>query len=282
MWVVSIFAHLFSDTGYSTLLRHAAFGKKYDSLFLAAVLATGVALPGIPGIFIAHVDLTRLETRQILLYIAAVAVTMVFHFANANALKNTEASIFAFLYNFRIGFATVLGILFLAEAVHPLRIAGGALVFAAGFLLMGRSGVKRVGVLWSMLVALMFSVMVAIEKVLIAEIGFADYMFSKTLITAGLLWLVVFIGKRPVSMDLFRRREIIGMLIFRCVSAYGLMYAIALGALVSVATYISSLSCITTSIAGIIFLKEKESLSKKVVSGIVAFAGITLIFLAMR
>ena len=282
MWTIPLLAHLISNTGYNTLLRHAAFGKRIDSLFLAAVLSTAVALPAIPGIFIAKVDLSGLDTKQILLFITSLAVATVFHIANTKALEHAEASVFAFLYNLRIGIVTALSILFLAETAEPLRMIGGALVFVAGFFIIGSSGTNRAGVFWSVLAALLISSLNSIEKALITEIGWATYMFPVTLINMGILWFIVFAGKRPVSVQLFRERSTIGLLICRCISAHGFTLALALGALVSVATYVSALTCITTSVAGVIFLKEKDSLARKSIAGVIAFAGITLIYLAMR
>ena len=264
------------------MLRHAAFGKKIDSLFLAAVLATAIALPAMPGMFIAKVDWSMLDTRQMVLFVLNIGAGTAFHVANTKALEHTEASMFAFLYNFRIGIVTVMSILFLAETMQPLRIAGGALVFVAGFFIIGSAGAGRKGVFWSVLTAACISVMNLIEKTLISEIGWASFTFPTVLINMGILWLVVFAGRRPVSKELFLERSTVGLLIFRCISAHGFMLSLALGSLVSVATYVSALTCITTSVAGVIFLRERDSLAKKAIAGAIAFAGITLIYLGMR
>ena len=96
------------------------------------------------------------------------------------------------------------------------------------------------------------------------------------------LWTVMLIRKKPVPPEIFRERSMAGLLVFRCISAYGFTLALAFGALVSVATYISALTCIATAAAGIIFLKEKDSLLKKTIAGAIAVAGAKLIFFAMR
>jgi len=272
-----LFTHLFGNTGYNIMLRHAAFGKKTDSIFLAAVLSTAIAVPAIPGMFIAKVDLRGLDARETILFIAAVALIALFHIANSKALEYTEASIFAFLYNFRIGIVTVLGIIFLAETTQPLNIMGGALVFIAGFLLIGQRGASRKGVLWSMLAAVLISLMNLVDKILITEIGWARYMFASAIFIMCLLWVIVIASKRPVSAELFKEPTTKWLLIFRAVSAYSFTLALGFGALLSISTYISALTCITSAIAGIIFLKERDSLLKKTIAGVIAFAGITFI-----
>ena len=280
VWIVTLFVHLFSNTGYNTVLRHSVADRKVNSIFLSTIMATSVAIPAAVGIFVVKIDWSVFDAHVLLLYSASITLVVFFHICNAKALEYTEASIFSFLYNFRIGIATLLGIWLLSESVIPLKIIGGAFVFISGFILMGRSTTQPPGVMFSLLSAVAISLMNAIEKYLIPLIGFPAFMFPSTIIIAGLMWIIVIAGKYPVDKSFVKSGELKILMVFRAVSAYAFTYSFSLGALLSVATYISSLNCVTTPIAGIIFLREKDKLAKKAAAGLISLAGVTLILLA--
>ena len=279
MWIATLLAHLFGNTGYNTILRHAASDRKRDPLFLAAVMSMAIAAPAVVGIFIVKIDWLLFTPHNLLVYAGCIAMLMLFHFLNAKALEETEASVFAFIYNFRIGFATLFGIWFFGEGVVPIRFVGGGLVFVAGMILMGRSTASPKGIFFSILTAIAIAVLNVFEKYLIIHVGYFGYAFPSALIVMGFLWLVVLAGRRPVDKAFFKTRECGGLMVARCISAYGFTLALGFGALLSVATYISALTCVITPIAAVVFLKEKDSLKKKTIAGIVALAGVTLIFL---
>ena len=89
--------HLFCNTGYNTVLRHAAADRRTDPIFLAAVMSTAIAAPAAIGIFIAKIDWSLYTPRILALYAASIATTLLFHIGNSKALENTEASVFSFL-----------------------------------------------------------------------------------------------------------------------------------------------------------------------------------------
>lgn len=283
MWLVFLLAHLFGTTGYNTALRHATAGKKLDPIFLSAIMSTAIAAPAIFGVCIAEIDWRAiLDMRVLPFYLIVVISQLFFHIVNTNALELMEASVFSCIFNFRLGIATLFGIWFLSEPVIPLRLVGGAFVFLAGFLLMGKSTSSPKGILFSVLTAVLHATFTAFEKHLISDIGYATYVFPSSIAVCAALWTLVLVGKHPVDLSFLKSREFIPFMVFRCASAYGFTLAFNLGALLSVATYVSALSCVTTPIAAVIFLKETDALAKKILAGGVALAGVTLIFLAVR
>ncbi|MDR1815394.1 MAG: EamA family transporter [Clostridiales Family XIII bacterium] len=280
MWVLFLIAHLVGNTGYNTLLRHASAKMKVDSIFLATVMSTAIAAPAAVGFAIRGIDVSRFDARLWWLFALSCAIAVVFHICNAKALECTEASVFALLYNLRIVGATAFGILFLSEPVAPLRMAGGGLVFLAGFLLLGRAGTTPRGAALTVLSAVLISSLNTLEKHLIQELGYANYVFPSALIVAAALWGIVLISRRPVDLSLFRTREITGLFALRIISAYGFTLALGLGGLLSISTYVSSLTCITTAAAGILFLKERDALGRKLAAAAIALAGVTILSLA--
>ena len=282
MWIAAVLAHLFTTTGYSIVLRGAVGGKKTDPIFLAGIMSTALAIPAVFGVIIAPPDWSLFDTRLAIFYAIRIALTATFHIVNAKAMEYTEASTFSFIYNIRLGFAAFFGIFFLGEPFVPLQLVGGALVFAAGFVLTGLGVASPKGFSLSLLTALVFAVFTAFEKYLIFELGYSTYMFPSALIVCAATWAIVFIGRYPVDKEFLKSPRLGTLMVFRSISGYGFTIALAFGALLSVTTYISALSCVTTPIAALVFLNEKDSPGKKALAGIIALAGTTLIFIAAR
>ena len=281
MWIAPILAHLFSTSGYSIVLRGTLGpGSKTDPVFIAGVMSTALVIPAIFGIFIAPPDWSLFDARLAWFYIIRIVLTALYHIVNAKAMEYTEAGTFSFIFNIRLGFAALFGIFFLGEAVIPLQLAGGALVFAAGFVLTGLGAASPKAFSLSLLTAFIFAVFTAFEKYLISELGYSTYMFPSAILICVLTWVIVLIGRYPIDKDFLKSRSLPSLLIYRGLSGYGFTIALFLGATLSVATYISALSCVTTPIAALIFLKEKDNLAKKTIAGIIALAGVTLIFIA--
>ena len=251
-----------------------------DPLLLAAIGVTGVALPGIPGLFIANIDWSVYDLRLILILAASIVAAMLFHFVNVKALEYTEASVFSILYNFQIGFATWIGIAVLGETIVPLRVFGGVLVFAAGLVLTNKYTAQPKGVFFSIMAAFLLVVLTAFDKYMIDEIGYAGYVFPSKILAAVAMWAVVYFGKRTINKDFMKSRWCAIVMLLRFGGAYGVMLALSLGALLSVSTYIMSLACITTPIAAYFLLKETDAPIRKAVAAAIAVAGVTLIFIA--
>jgi drug/metabolite transporter (DMT)-like permease len=276
MWIVLLLVHLFSNTGYNIVLRHAASERKIDRLLLAAVMSTAIAVPAAIGIVICGVDFSRFDTLVVWGLVGYVVTTLLFHVFNAKSLEHTEASVFTFLYNLRIGFVSLLGIMLLSEPVNVLRLAGGGLVFLAGVLIIERLRTNRMGALLSVITAVLISFVTMFEKGMIGAVGYTNSIFPTAIIVAVLLWVMVLLRKTPIDRKTLTSRSVLMLLPLRCASAYGFTLALSFGALLSVSTYVSSLAVITTSVVGIIFLKERDLLLNKIIAAAVAVAGITL------
>jgi len=280
MWVIFIFASLFSQTAYNIVLRRAFGHKKIDPLFVATVMATAVALPGVVGLFVVKINWAVYDARLWLIFAASIVVAILYHIVNVKALELTEASIFSVFFNFQIGFATLIGVLLLGEPLSLLRLAGGALVFAAGLVIARKAVVTPKGAFYSILTALMVAAITAFDKYMIIHAGLAEYVFPSKLIAAIVMWAIVYFGKRPVDMEFLKSRQLVFLMSFRCVAAYGVMLALAVGALMSVTTYISTLTCVTIPLAAFLLLKETGSMRRKIIAAIIALIGVTFIFVA--
>ena len=280
MWVALLFAGLVSNTGYSITARRTFNRSRIDPIFLAAIMATAVAMPGIPGLFIADINWSVYDFHLIIVFFASVGCAMLYHFVNSKALELTEASVFSIYFNFQIGFATIIGIAVLGEELILSRIIGGVLVFVAGLVLAGKTTARPAGIVFSILTAFLIAALTAFDKYMIDGAGLAEYVFPNKIIVAGALWAVVFLNKRPVDAGFIKSRWCPVLMSFRCMAAYGVMLALSLGAPMSVSIYIFALSCVTTPVAAFLILKERGNLIRKILAVVIALAGVTFIFLA--
>ena len=281
MWLLLLSLHLVGFVGYNLLLRRS-LKKDIDPWTLATAMATGIALPMLGIMLIYPVDMAVYTPELLLLLGAAVLLGIALHTTNVRALQHLEAGTYSILFNLRIIFTTVLGVVFLGESIVPLRILGGVLIFLAVLTVKqgGDRGITARGVQWGLAASVVISVLNMTEKHLIGVLGYLSYAAPAMLISAVLMWVVLLARKAPVDFSIFRDRHVGGLMAFRALSAYGLTLAFFVGGLLSVSTYISSLGVVAIVILGALFLNEKEHLTRKLLAAGVAVLGLTAILIA--
>lgn len=280
MWLFFISLHLVGITGYNLILRRALVDK-IEPFTLATIMQTGIAIPMAIALFVATPDASVYSAKICWLVVAVTLLTIALHVTNVYALKYLEASVYSVLFNLRILFATVLGIVFVNEKIIPLQIFGGALIFLAVVVVRqkGRSDLTRRGLEWGVGASVVISVLNLFEKELISQIPYLDYAIPAFLISAILMWLYLIFGKIKVDLSLFKDPKILSLMAFRTVSAYGFGLALYHGKL-SLTSYISSLSVIVIVVLGMIILGERDYFKQKVFATCMAAIGLTAILIA--
>ncbi len=86
--------------------------------------------------------------------------------------------------------------------------------------------------------------------------------------------------KRDFAPGILREPRMLQLMTLRAFSAYGFSGALAAGALLSVANYISGMSVIFVAILGAILLNERDYLKRKAAAALVAILGLTIILLS--
>ena len=281
MWLIFLCLHLIGLVGYNLVLRKSLV-EKLDRWTLATVMQTAIALPMVFVMFISLPDIHTYTLNSVLMIGATIALVIALHTTNVLALQKLEASVYSILYNLRIVITTILGIVFLSEKILPLQILGGLLIFLAVVTVRqkGSESLSAKGFKWGLLAALVISFLNLFEKILIKDIGYLEYAMPVMVITATLMWIVLFIKRKKVSIKYFKEPRTIQLMIFRALSAYGFTLAFYAGGLLSVSSYISSLSVIIMVILGVWLLKERDYLDRKVLATILAFLGLTAILVA--
>lgn len=277
IWISLLTLHLIGLVGYTLLLRKSALSS-INKYFLAAAMQTAIFIPSIIYLLLGKVDFD-LELMQWVRICLSAFLIVGLHLTAIKALTLLDASLFSIIYNLRLFFVTILGYVFLGELPPIAQIIGGVIIFSSILLLNLHkdSTYKSSPILWGLLATVWLSVHATLEKYNILDVGFETYMFITMLLGSVLLWLLVL--HKGVSLQKnkeYINREFAVLLFLRPLSAWSITYALLYGSL-AVASYVSGLSVVFIVVAGIIFLKERDSIRQKILATVVGVLGLTVI-----
>lgn len=281
MWIIFLVFHLIGLVGYNLLLRKSIVNKA-DKWTLATIMQTGIALP---LLVIAPFKFPPLDifTPAIVLHMFITASLIVLlHLSNVKSLQYLEAGVYSVIYNLRIIFTTILGVLFLNEQLIPLQVVGGLLIFASVVAVKqkGRKDLTARGIQWGLFASVVISVLNLNEKQLISQFGFMGYAIPVMIFAAIMMWVILFARGQRIKPSVFIEPRMVSLMVLRTMSAFGFILAFSTGGLLSVSTYISSLGVVLIVILGAVLLGERDYLKRKIIAAAVAFAGLTCIFIA--
>jgi drug/metabolite transporter (DMT)-like permease len=281
MWLLLLCFHLVGLVGYNLILRKSNMGK-IDKFALATILQTGIVIPAVVLLIAAPPNFGLYSAADFVYLVCTVLLTIGLQVTNVKALQYLEASVFSVIYNLRLIFATILGILFLNEDFVWLRVLGGLVILLAIFIVKqrGSQSVTKRGVVWAVAAALILSFLALSEKELINHVGFMNYFPLEAIISGLLMWTYLLASKRSFDRKVMAQPRMLQLMTLRASSAYGFTGALAAGALVSVASYISGMSVIFMVLLGAIWLGERDYLRRKILATAVAVTGLTLVLLS--
>lgn len=279
MWLLSLSVHLVGIVGYNLLLRRSLL-RNIDRWLLATILQTGI---GIPALFIAIFFPFKLPTYsalELLLFVAAILLTILFHSFNVKSLQYLQAGVFSLVYNTRFITVTILGVLVLSEKLTLLQFLGGLFIFCSVFLVhrKGKGAVGKRGLFYGFGTAFIIGFLNTIEKILIQSVGYFEYFVPAAIISTIIMWVVVFIRRTKIAWPFLIKSSTVTLMGLRAMSAYGFSYALVFGP-VALSNYVSSLSVVLTVLFGALFFHERDQLRAKIFATIIAFLGLTLILL---
>ena len=281
MWIAFLLLHLVGLVGYNLLLRKSIV-EKVDKWTLATLMQTGIALPLLILAPFKFPDFSIFTPATIAHMFITASLIVLLHLSNVKSLQYLEAGVYSVLYNLRIIFTTILGVIFLNEQLIPLQIIGGLLIFASVVAVKqkGRRDLTVKGIQWGLFASLVISVLNLNEKQLIAQFGFTGYAIPVMILAAIMMWIIFFTRGQRIKPSVFIEPRMMSLMALRAISAFGFTLAFSAGGLLSVSTYISSLGVIIIVILGAVLLGEKDYLKRKIIASVIAFAGLTCIFVA--
>lgn len=279
MWILLLLVHLVGLVGYSLLLRRAAAAGTLHPWVLATLLQTGIMLPMLLAAPFLPIDVGRIDLPGAAAMAVVVALGIFLLVGVTKTLQYLEASTFSVVYSLRIIIVTLLAAVLLAELPSLAQIAGGLLISAATFIVRqkGSKKITRRGMAWGVAMALTISVLGVTEKYVINEVGVFTAAPIITLVVGIIMWSVVLVRRYPLPKKVIFTTPILPLMVLRSLSNWGFVFALAAGALVSVATFVSALSVVAIVALGALLLGERDYLRRKIIAVIVAVVGLTAV-----
>lgn len=277
MWYSFLILHLVGLVGYNLVLRRS-LSQRADPWVQAALMQTGIALPIIIVSWFVPLHLGAMTSEVGFLLCLALSLTIALHITNTLSLQRLEAGVHSVLYNVRLLFVTILGVILLGEYVSFLQIVGGGLIFMAAFIIRQRGSRKttRAGVAWAVSCAMTVACLNIVEKKLVTSIGYVTYMTLMAYIATPLLWGIVLVLKRPIDSQLFYQKKTYLLMTFRALSAHCFVLALSTG-LVSITSFISGTGVIIIMILGALLLGERDHPRQKILATMLATLGLACI-----
>ncbi len=289
-WIFLITASVLSGSVAALLQRVLVRGKTADThaySTLTQLLSAGVSL--IAAIILGRTSFPNLRSiidNQVYLFVllSAILYTLnaIFCF---RALKFIEVSKFSVLYTTRAVVTIIVASIFLGESLTSVQLLGSGLIIASILLLNTKSTKDLLkfgkGEVYALIAALAFGVATVSDKYIIEWFDFVPYLMLDFLLPALLL---IMIKPRVVAefKGLFSKKIFVPILIFS--SLYTLAAITFFGAMsssdnTSLVSSVGQVSTISTVVLGIIFLKERKELAKKVIAGVVSVFGLILLII---
>jgi drug/metabolite transporter (DMT)-like permease len=281
MWPLFIGLHVIGLTGYNLLLRSNKL-QHFDRWTIATIMQTGITAPLIFIMPLWPAELTKFSLESWLLVAIVVPLVIALHLTNVKALQYLEASVYSVLFNLRILITTLIGLIFVHEAIIPWQLVGGLLIFLAIVTVRqkGNRTIAHRGITWGIAAAVAISALNFFERELIMHVGFIAYAPITMVLATMIMWAVLLGRKQSLPLRTFGEPQILALIVFRTISAYGFTLAFYYGAKLSVASYISSLSVIFIVMLGVIVLKERDYLRQKLIATSLAVVGLTCILIS--
>lgn len=281
LWLLLLFIHVFGLAGFNLTLRKSLLDDM-DRFTLATIMQTGLAVPALFLVFIKPPQFSHYKADDCLLLAMIVMLNICLHVSNVKALQYLETGVYSVIYNLRILITTVLGILFLNESLVWSRVFGGLLILLAIIIVRqkGSKSLKIKGMEWGIAAAFIISFLNTSEKTLINHVGLFSYFPVSMIITAIIMWAYLLATNKNIQRNILIQPKMMQLMTLRAISGYAFTGALAAGALVSVANYVSGMSVILMVVLGVVLLGERDYLWRKAAATTVAVTGLTIVLLS--
>lgn len=281
LWGILLAVHLIGLVGYSLLLRRVAVAGKLHPWVLATLLQTGIMLPMLAAVPFLPIELGRIDSSSAVAMGGIVVLGVFLLFGITKTLEYLQAGTFSIVYSMRAVIVTLLAAVLLSELPSLAQILGGLLIVAATLIVRQKEGkqLARRGMMWAIAMAVTVSLLGVVEKHVINEVGVFTAAPIITLLVGVIMWTVLLVKRYPLPKKDIVTRPILLLMLLRSLSNWGFVFALAVGALVSVATFVSSLSVVAIVALGALLLGEQEHLKRNAVAVVIAVAGLTAVLL---
>ncbi|HRN95899.1 MAG TPA: DMT family transporter [Candidatus Levybacteria bacterium] len=213
-----------------------------------------------------------------------IAMPILWSFVNVfifKSLKLTEASVFVVLFSSRAIWTIIGAIIFLNESFSVMQFFGTILIIASIILVSGKNLKIRLtkGELYALGAAVIFATAVLNDSYLVQSFDVPSLLTFGFLIPALLIW-IFHPRKTKDIIALIKSPNVPKILLLSVASATAAitgLLAYTVGENAAQLGAIFQSSTIITILLAIVILKERSSLGRKVIAGILSFVGVLLI-----
>jgi len=201
------------------------------------------------------------------------------------ALQSVEVSRFTVIYSLRAVITILIATLFLDEKLTILQLFGALLILSAIVFLNTKSfkGLFRFskGEIYALLAAVTFGIATVSDKYLLDWFDYVPYLFIDFLVP-GLILFLARPKSVPESLELFKQK--LGPKIFLFATLYAIAAISFFTALTqadnaSLVSGVGQVGSIVTVLLGIVLLKERKDITKKLIAASLSFIGLILLII---
>lgn len=182
----------------------------------------------------------------------------------------------------RVIFLLILSVIFLAESLSIEKVLGTILVFIGIFTLTYQKGnflnkIREKGIMLVFLSAFLYSIASILDKAALKYFSAGTYGFLVYFVPA--IMFIPFITNKKAEIGNLFKNSIFLVLVSAFVSFLAYFFRLKAFSLadVSLVFPITRLSVLIGVISGIIFLKERENILRKIIASIIVIIGVVLI-----
>ncbi len=243
-------------------------------------LVTGLLI-GIAGFAFGKMQLPDFSTLP---WFNLILMVFLYGFANVfifKSLKQIESSNFTIIFATRSLFTILASSLLIRETLNITQWLGALMIFS-GVVLVSRKASKfsfSKGEVFALLGAIGFGIGNSNDKYILNFMQLYPYVSIAFIAPAILIYLIYYQEAKQVKM--FLNKSVLSKILLLCViyAVSSITFYIALqdGDNSSQLAAVNLTSVIITVLLGVIFLKERENVAKKIIGALLSFAGLLLV-----
>lgn len=289
-WIIAITISIITFSLANLLQRVLMKGEENDPLSYSAFtqLLSGfiILVACILLSLLTFPSLNVIVENKLYLFIALSGIAWAVNaFAGFKALQNMEASKFIIIYAFRSVLLVIFATIFLSETLLPIQFLGMGFVILS-IILVNAESTKELfkidkGELYALLGTLAFAIGSTTDKYVIQWFEPMPYLIIGFFLP-GLLLLSSKLKMIKTFPQFFVKKKFGRIFLFTflySIAAIGFFYAFKLADNISLVAAVGQSSTILTVILGIIILKEKDNIPKKLFAAGLSFVGLMLLTL---
>lgn len=284
-WFQLVLIYIVTNSVSKIIQKQALQDQNIDPAAFSAFFMFLVGVLTIPLLWVEKPSIASGQEVWLIVLISSIFYTfcMVLYY---HALQGTEVSQVETLATTRSIWFIILGVLFFKEKLNLISFLGIALVFGGLIIIYWKKGSYK-GFerphLYTLIYAFLTAAAFGLDKIALNSFSVVLYQVIIYIIPAILT--VMFIPKTFRKLGyFFKPRKAMLMIllcaVFQLVSTLALYAAYKYGGELSVVGPLAQTSTVLTLILGIVILKERWNLKRKVIGVIVTLAGVTLIKLS--